>query len=178
MRAGWSTPWSTASACLSSNFPRRCPPSECSSYRASPTSSYPSGSGQAYVTMPIMAPLADIVGVSRQVAVLAFQFGDGFSNISDSNAIRACRNSCDGWSSVRPMVAIHLALYGEDVRRGFDRTGRSRIDRLLLRRERDGLHGQAGSGDGQQPGYRFLPLQKPLSMLVRVSPSTAGQSNL
>jgi len=41
----------------------------------------PSGSGQAYVTMPIMAPLADIVGVHRQVAVLAFQFGDGFSNI-------------------------------------------------------------------------------------------------
>ena len=41
----------------------------------------PSGSGQAFVTMPIMAPLADIVGVSRQVAVLAFQFGDGFSNI-------------------------------------------------------------------------------------------------
>ena len=41
----------------------------------------PSGSGQAYVTMPIMAPLADIVGVSRQIAVLAFQFGDGFTNI-------------------------------------------------------------------------------------------------
>jgi uncharacterized ion transporter superfamily protein YfcC len=41
----------------------------------------PSGSGQAFVTMPIMAPLADIVGVSRQVAVLAYQFGDGFSNI-------------------------------------------------------------------------------------------------
>jgi uncharacterized ion transporter superfamily protein YfcC len=41
----------------------------------------PSGSGQAYVTMPIMAPLADVVGISRQVAVLAFQFGDGFSNI-------------------------------------------------------------------------------------------------
>jgi uncharacterized ion transporter superfamily protein YfcC len=41
----------------------------------------PSGSGQAYVTMPIMAPLADVVGVSRQVAVLAYQFGDGFTNI-------------------------------------------------------------------------------------------------
>jgi uncharacterized ion transporter superfamily protein YfcC len=41
----------------------------------------PSGSGQAYVTMPIMAPLADLVGVSRQVAVLAFQFGDGLTNI-------------------------------------------------------------------------------------------------
>ena len=41
----------------------------------------PSGSGQAYVTMPIMAPLADVVGVERQVAVLAYQFGDGFTNI-------------------------------------------------------------------------------------------------
>jgi uncharacterized ion transporter superfamily protein YfcC len=41
----------------------------------------PSGSGQAYVTMPIMAPLADVVGVSRQVAVLAYQLGDGFTNI-------------------------------------------------------------------------------------------------
>jgi len=41
----------------------------------------PSGSGQAYVTMPLMAPLADLVGVTRQVAVLAYQFGDGFTNI-------------------------------------------------------------------------------------------------
>lgn len=40
----------------------------------------PSGSGQASTTMPIMTPLADIVGVSRQTAVLAFQFGDGFTN--------------------------------------------------------------------------------------------------
>ena len=41
----------------------------------------PSGSGQAVTSMPIMAPLADLIGVSRQVAVLAFQFGDGLSNI-------------------------------------------------------------------------------------------------
>lgn len=41
----------------------------------------PSGSGQAATSMPIMAPLADILGISRQVAVLAFQFGDGLSNI-------------------------------------------------------------------------------------------------
>lgn len=41
----------------------------------------PSGSGQAYVTMPLMAPIADLVGVSRQVAVLAYQMGDGFMNI-------------------------------------------------------------------------------------------------
>lgn len=37
-----------------------------------------SNSGQAALTMPIMAPLADIVGVSRQVAVLAYQLGAGF----------------------------------------------------------------------------------------------------
>ncbi|HRV71787.1 MAG TPA: AbgT family transporter, partial [Thermovirgaceae bacterium] len=41
----------------------------------------PSGSGQAAVSMPIMAPLGDLVGVTRQVAVLAYQFGDGISNI-------------------------------------------------------------------------------------------------
>lgn len=39
-----------------------------------------SGSGQAVVTMPLMTPLADIIGMSRQTAVLAFQLGDGFSN--------------------------------------------------------------------------------------------------
>jgi uncharacterized ion transporter superfamily protein YfcC len=39
-----------------------------------------SGSGQAALTMPIMAPLADVVGVTRQTAVLAFQFGDGWIN--------------------------------------------------------------------------------------------------
>lgn len=39
-----------------------------------------SGSGQAALTMPIMAPLADIVGIQRQVAVVAFQLGDAFTN--------------------------------------------------------------------------------------------------
>ncbi len=41
----------------------------------------PSGSGQALVTMPLMAPIGDLVGVSRQVSVLAFQFGDGLMNM-------------------------------------------------------------------------------------------------
>ena len=40
----------------------------------------PSGSGQAAVTMPLMAPLSDILGISRQTAVFAFTCGDGFSN--------------------------------------------------------------------------------------------------
>jgi uncharacterized ion transporter superfamily protein YfcC len=41
----------------------------------------PSGSGQAALTMPVMAPLADLLGVTRQTAVLAFQMGDGFTNM-------------------------------------------------------------------------------------------------
>ncbi|GLY11923.1 YfcC family protein [Bacillus badius] len=40
----------------------------------------PSGSGQAATTMPIMTPLADLLGIERQVAVLAFQYGDGITN--------------------------------------------------------------------------------------------------
>lgn len=40
----------------------------------------PSGSGQAAATMPIMTPLADVIGLTRQTAVLAYQFGDGFTN--------------------------------------------------------------------------------------------------
>lgn len=48
----------------------------------------PSGSGQAYVTMPIMAPLADLTGITRQTAVLAYQLGDGFMNgIVPTNAL-------------------------------------------------------------------------------------------
>ncbi|GHV79868.1 hypothetical protein AGMMS49944_16590 [Spirochaetia bacterium] len=41
----------------------------------------PSGSGQAMATLPIMLPLSDILQVNRQVAILAFQFGDGLSNL-------------------------------------------------------------------------------------------------
>lgn len=41
----------------------------------------PSGSGQAAVTMPIMIPIADVLGLTRQTAVLAFQMGDGLFNI-------------------------------------------------------------------------------------------------
>ncbi|MEM6726399.1 MAG: AbgT family transporter, partial [Bacteroidota bacterium] len=41
----------------------------------------PSGSGQAALTMPVMAPLGDLLGVSRQSTILAYQFGDGISNL-------------------------------------------------------------------------------------------------
>ena len=41
----------------------------------------PSGSGQAALTMPIMTPLSDLLGIHRESAILAFQFGDGFTNM-------------------------------------------------------------------------------------------------
>lgn len=41
----------------------------------------PSGSAKAALTMPIMAPFSDMIGISRQATVLAFQFGDGFTNM-------------------------------------------------------------------------------------------------
>ena len=41
----------------------------------------PSGSAKAALTMPIMAPFADLINISRQAMVMAFQFGDGFTNM-------------------------------------------------------------------------------------------------
>lgn len=41
----------------------------------------PSGTAKAALTMPIMAPFSDVIGVSRQATVMAFQFGDGFTNM-------------------------------------------------------------------------------------------------
>jgi uncharacterized ion transporter superfamily protein YfcC len=41
----------------------------------------PSGSGQAALTMPLMAPLGDLLGLNRQVSVLAFQLGDSLTNL-------------------------------------------------------------------------------------------------
>lgn len=52
----------------------------------------PSGSGQAVTVMPIMVPLADLTGITRQVAVQAFQFGDGFTNcfIPTASVVMGC----------------------------------------------------------------------------------------
>ena len=41
----------------------------------------PSGSAKAALTMPIMAPFSDVVGLSRQATVMAYQFGDGITNM-------------------------------------------------------------------------------------------------
>lgn len=75
----------------------------------------PSGSGQAFVTMPIMAPLADDLGIERQVAVLAYQFGDGFTNvITPTNAalmgmLAMARVPFDRW--LRFAVPLMIKLY-------------------------------------------------------------------
>jgi uncharacterized ion transporter superfamily protein YfcC len=41
----------------------------------------PSGSAKAALTMPIMAPFSDVIGLSRQATVMAYQFGDGITNM-------------------------------------------------------------------------------------------------
>ena len=41
----------------------------------------PSGSSKAVLTMPILAPLSDLIGITRQTMVLAYQFGDGWTNV-------------------------------------------------------------------------------------------------
>ncbi|MDD3251585.1 MAG: Na+/H+ antiporter NhaC family protein [Lachnospiraceae bacterium] len=56
-----------------------------------------SGSGQAAAVMPIMVPLSDLIGMSRQTAILAFNFGDGFCNyiLPTSTALMGIISACD-----------------------------------------------------------------------------------
>lgn len=74
----------------------------------------PSGSGQATLTMPLMAPLADLVGLSRQTAVLAYQLGDGFTNlIIPTNAVLMGSLSLGGipWTVwARWILPLQIAL--------------------------------------------------------------------
>lgn len=67
----------------------------------------PSASAKSLIMMPILAPLADVVGLNRQVAVLAFQFGDGFSNVI---------------YPTNPITLISLALAGVSYPRWFRQT--------------------------------------------------------
>ncbi|MCH1930686.1 putative basic amino acid antiporter YfcC [Shewanella sp. A25] len=75
-----------------------------------------SGSGQAALTMPLMAPLADIVGVTRQVAVLAFQLGDGLTNIivptsaSLMATLGVCRVDWGNWLKFVWRFMLYLML--------------------------------------------------------------------
>lgn len=64
----------------------------------------PSGTGQAVLTIPVLAPLGDLIGLSRQTVVLAFQCGDGFSNML--------------WPT-NPLLLIALGLAGVSWREWF-----------------------------------------------------------
>lgn len=77
----------------------------------------PSGSGQAALTMPLMAPLSDMVGITRQTAVLAYQFGDGFTNIIiPTSAVTIAVLGMAGipwerWARfIAPLVALYFLL--------------------------------------------------------------------
>lgn len=78
----------------------------------------PSGSGQAVTSMPIMAPLSDLIGISRQSAVLAFQFGDGLSNILWPTAMAPIMCGIAGiklekwWKWIVPLFLLLLLTQG------------------------------------------------------------------
>ena len=63
----------------------------------------PSGSGQALATLPVMLPLGDVVGLTRQTTILAFQIGDGISNLINPTLggliamLSMCRVPLDKW---------------------------------------------------------------------------------
>jgi len=77
----------------------------------------PSGSGQAAVSIPIMAPLGDLVGVSRQTACIAFQMGDGLSNILTPTsgffmaALAMAKIPWQKWAKwMLPLIGIQYAI--------------------------------------------------------------------
>jgi uncharacterized ion transporter superfamily protein YfcC len=74
-----------------------------------------SGSGQAALTMPLMAPLGDLVGVTRQTAVLCFQLGDGLTNIvvPTSAALMGCLGAAriDWVTWLRFIIPLQVILF-------------------------------------------------------------------
>lgn len=74
-----------------------------------------SGSAQAVLMMPLLAPLADLCGISRQLTVLAFLFGDGFSNlIYFTNPVLLIALSLAGVSYgrwIRWSAGLHVMLF-------------------------------------------------------------------
>ena len=77
----------------------------------------PSGSGQAALTMPLMAPLGDLVGIQRQVTVLCFQLGDSLTNLiiptsaTLMGVLGAARIDWAVWARwVLPVLAIYTLL--------------------------------------------------------------------
>jgi len=77
----------------------------------------PSGSAKAALTMPIMAPFSDVIGVSRQATVMAYQFGDGFTNLITPTSgvligvLGVAKIPYEKWFKwVWPLIAIMIIL--------------------------------------------------------------------
>jgi uncharacterized ion transporter superfamily protein YfcC len=75
----------------------------------------PSGSGQALATLPVMLPLGEVIGLTRQTTILAFQIGDGISNLMNPTLggliamLSMCRVPLDRW--IRFIFPVALALF-------------------------------------------------------------------
>ncbi|RYF10587.1 MAG: YfcC family protein, partial [Deltaproteobacteria bacterium] len=77
----------------------------------------PSVSGQAVLTMPLLVPLSDLIGLSRQVTVLAYQYGAGLTDLltPTNGALMAMLAACgvryEAWLRfAAPLYAGLLAL--------------------------------------------------------------------
>ncbi len=77
----------------------------------------PSGSGQALATLPVMLPLGESLGLTRQITILAFQIGDGLSNLVNPTLggliamLSMCRVPIDRWIRfIFPVLIIVLLL--------------------------------------------------------------------
>ena len=65
-------------------------------------------SSQATITMPIMAPTAELIGLSKQIAVLAYQFGNGFADMFWPTSCALLLRSYG--RTAQQMVQIHYAV--------------------------------------------------------------------
>jgi uncharacterized ion transporter superfamily protein YfcC len=77
----------------------------------------PSGSGQALATLPIMIPVGEVLGLTRQTTILAFQVGDGVTNLFNPTLggliamLSVCRVPFDRWLRfVMPMVGVIMII--------------------------------------------------------------------
>jgi len=77
----------------------------------------PSGSGQALATLPVMIPLGEVLGLTRQSTILAFQIGDGVTNLVNPTLggliamLSMCRVPLDRWFRfISPIVVSVLLL--------------------------------------------------------------------
>jgi uncharacterized ion transporter superfamily protein YfcC len=75
----------------------------------------PSGSGQALATLPVMLPLGEVIGLTRQTTILAFQIGDGISNLINPTLggliamLSMCRVPLDRW--LRFIIPIAIIIF-------------------------------------------------------------------